>query len=598
MFFRKRKKHRPRRRQRHTRLSCESMEPREMLDGSVKWFLGHEDFSPGHRESFNEVAADEANVITGGLTFWPTGEMTDTQGTTLWGKVEDQWDNVHQGHFSPVPGEIKDKNTAIGTDNIIVDVTASNNSIDIGRPERTGTPYPDQAGNIDLGPTWGHLDSLNKDHEVVVAVDLADIILVNGTTTGTGIVQNVTVNPSIDTQLTEWGAAIANTAIKAVSTTVGLHDMFMFGDTSAYKNMKLDSNNPTVMSMDRSYWKNDPCDGLTGRILSNTASGAGQGVHFSEFSDDVLRFTDLIGTADTQTGLGKGDAGEMENAEFLAGWSGGMTVYADNEIGGSGTNENIHWFEIPDIEIGISEVLSFAILSLDDGNRQDGVDKIDLKVELFHESGEEVKFFKRPGQKATLNHVGGASAQVKEDYETHFEAVEGSPTTGAVKTSDPMYFHQPLPLKGSYFLKVSTQDINSTATGKYNLFVQVTDAPDGKYHANIEGSTYGIEPEDVDELEDWADGNGPTFDDEDPQHVLVDSDSDEAFDTDDVEAYVEDILQTLWADINLDGEVTSSGDGAILISNLGTGTLWSEGDLDHDGDVEAATDGAIYLSYL
>lgn len=66
----------------------------------------------------------------------------------------------------------------------------------------------------------------------------------------------------------------------------------------------------------------------------------------------------------------------------------------------------------------------------------------------------------------------------------------------------------------------------------------------------------------------------------------------------DSQAIVTRILGTNVGDVDLDGSVVASADGAILLSHIGHDAVhgWADGDLDHDRLVTAAGDGALYLA--
>lgn len=52
-------------------------------------------------------------------------------------------------------------------------------------------------------------------------------------------------------------------------------------------------------------------------------------------------------------------------------------------------------------------------------------------------------------------------------------------------------------------------------------------------------------------------------------------------------------------DLNLDGMITASGDGTILLANIGNDdAIWSFGDIDGDGRITASTDGSRFLAAL
>ena len=82
--------------------------------------------------------------------------------------------------------------------------------------------------------------------------------------------------------------------------------------------------------------------------------------------------------------------------------------------------------------------------------------------------------------------------------------------------------------------------------------------------------------------------------------LLYDVDASLTVDHADVETLVEDILETSFGDANLDGVLTASSDGAIILSNLDGDELksWADGDFNGDGRVTASQDAAIFLQSI
>ena len=74
-----------------------------------------------------------------------------------------------------------------------------------------------------------------------------------------------------------------------------------------------------------------------------------------------------------------------------------------------------------------------------------------------------------------------------------------------------------------------------------------------------------------------------------------------AVDDGDVTYLVETLLGTNFGDANLDGSVTASGDGALLLANLGGvqgNKGWADADFDGDQNVTASRDGGVFLANL
>ena len=68
----------------------------------------------------------------------------------------------------------------------------------------------------------------------------------------------------------------------------------------------------------------------------------------------------------------------------------------------------------------------------------------------------------------------------------------------------------------------------------------------------------------------------------------------------DVSYFVRSLVGTEFGDANLDGQVTASGDGSILLSNLASAGPhdWGTGDFDCSGTVTASGDGGVLLQNL